>query len=96
MEMRCYRKILRISYKDHVTNEEVRAKIQKAIGPHEELLTIHFDLCVDATGVVISLVFSALISTPQAVEALSKCLTNLPVLLPLLLSHQCHQQSGGW
>ena len=27
MDMRCYRKILRISYKDHVTNEEVRAKI---------------------------------------------------------------------
>ena len=37
MEMRCYRKILRISYKDHVTNEEVRAKIQQAIGPHEDL-----------------------------------------------------------
>ena len=40
MEMRCYRKILRISYKDHVTNEEVRAKVQQAIGPHEDLLTI--------------------------------------------------------
>ena len=40
MEMRCYRKILCISYKDHVTNEEVRAKIQQAIGPHEDLLTI--------------------------------------------------------
>ena len=40
MEMRCYRKILRISYKDHVTNEEVRAKIQQAIGPHEDHLTI--------------------------------------------------------
>ena len=40
MEMRCYRKILRISYKDHVTNEEVRAKNQQAIGPHEDLLTI--------------------------------------------------------
>ena len=39
MEMRCYCKI-RISYKDHVTNEEVRAKIQQAIGPHEDLLTI--------------------------------------------------------
>ena len=38
--MRCYRKILNISYKDHVTNEEVRAKIQKATGPHEDLLTI--------------------------------------------------------
>ena len=40
--MTCYRKILRISYKDHnyVTNEEVRAKIQQAIGPHEDLLTI--------------------------------------------------------
>ena len=31
--MRCYRKILRISYKDKVTNEEVRAKIQQAISP---------------------------------------------------------------
>ena len=42
MEMKCYRKILRISYKDHkiITNEEVRATIQKAIGPHEDLLTI--------------------------------------------------------
>ena len=40
VEMRCCRKILRISYKDHVTNEEVRAKIQQAIGPHEDLLTI--------------------------------------------------------
>ena len=27
MEMRCYRKILHISCKDHVTNEEVRVKI---------------------------------------------------------------------
>ena len=32
--------MLRISYKDHVTNEEVRAKIQQATGPHEGLLTI--------------------------------------------------------
>ena len=39
MEMRCYRKILHISYRDHVTSEEVRAKIQQAIGPHEDLLT---------------------------------------------------------
>ena len=29
-----------ISYKDHVTNEEVHAKIKQAIGPHEDLLTI--------------------------------------------------------
>ena len=40
MEMRCYRKILHISYKDHVTNEKVRAKIQQAIGPHEDLVAI--------------------------------------------------------
>ena len=40
MEMRCYRKILHISYKDHVTNEEVRSKIQQASGPHEDDLTI--------------------------------------------------------
>ena len=40
MEMRCYHKILHISCKDNVTNEEVRAKIQQAIGPHEDLLAI--------------------------------------------------------
>ena len=39
MEIRCYRKKQRISYKDHVTNEEFRAKIKQAIGPHEDLLT---------------------------------------------------------
>ena len=38
--MGCYRKILGISYKDHVTNEEAHAKIQQAIGPHEDLLTL--------------------------------------------------------
>ena len=38
--MRCYRKILHISYNDHVNTEEVRVKIQQAIGPHEDLLTI--------------------------------------------------------
>ena len=40
MEIRCYRKILHISYKDHVTNEEAHAKIQQAIRPHKDLLTI--------------------------------------------------------
>ena len=32
--------IVYISCKDHVTNEEVCAKIQQVIGPHEDLLTI--------------------------------------------------------
>ena len=36
-ETRCYRKILHISYKDNAANEEVRAKIQQAIGPYEDL-----------------------------------------------------------
>ena len=36
MEMRCYRKILRISYKDHVAIEEVCGKIQQAIGLHKD------------------------------------------------------------
>ena len=40
MEMKCYRKILCISYKNHVTNEEVCAKIQQAIGPHRDLTII--------------------------------------------------------
>ena len=32
--------MLCILYKDHVTNEEVCAKNQQAIGPHEDLLTM--------------------------------------------------------
>ena len=40
MDMRCYRKILHISYKDHVTNEKIHANIQHATGPYEDLLTI--------------------------------------------------------
>ena len=39
-EMRCYRKILRTSYKDHATNDEVRAKIQQAVRSHEDILAV--------------------------------------------------------
>ena len=35
-EMRCYGKILRV---DHVTNVEVRNRIQHAIGCHEDRMT---------------------------------------------------------
>ena len=38
--MRCYRRLLNISYKDHVTNEEVRNRIQNAIGVHDNLLHV--------------------------------------------------------
>ena len=41
METRCYSKILRISYKDHITNEEIRAKIQQLIGPQEDLTIVN-------------------------------------------------------
>ena len=38
--MKYYRKVLYITYKDCVTSEKVRAKIQQAIRPHEDPLTI--------------------------------------------------------
>ena len=38
--MRCYWKLLKISYKNPVTNEEVRRKIQAAIGEYDEFLTL--------------------------------------------------------
>ena len=40
MEMRCYREIFCISYKDHVTNEEACVTIQQAIRPHEDLTIV--------------------------------------------------------
>ena len=39
-EMTCYRRLLNISFKDHVTNEEVRRRIQAAIGEYDELLAL--------------------------------------------------------
>ena len=39
-EVRCYQRLLNISYKDHVTNEDVRRKIQASIGKHDEPLTL--------------------------------------------------------
>ena len=43
--MNYYCKILRISYIDHVTKEEVCAKIQQEIRPHKDLLTIVIKRC---------------------------------------------------
>ena len=40
LEMRCYRRLLNISYKDHVTNEEVRNRIQKKTGVHDDLTMV--------------------------------------------------------
>ena len=40
LEMRCYRRLLNISYKDNVTKEEVRNRIQNAIGVHDDLRTM--------------------------------------------------------
>ena len=38
LEFRCFRKILGISYKDRITNEQVRKTIIKHMGPYEDLL----------------------------------------------------------
>ena len=40
IEVSCYCQILSISYKDHVTNEEVCTEIQRAVGPHEDLTIV--------------------------------------------------------
>ena len=37
--MRCFLKLLDISYRDHITNVEVKARIGNAIGLHEDLVT---------------------------------------------------------
>ena len=40
LEMRCYRRLMNISYKDHVTNQEVGNRIQNALGVHDDFLTM--------------------------------------------------------
>ena len=38
-EMRCFRKLLGISYRDHITNDAVRDRIRQAIGLYDDILT---------------------------------------------------------
>ena len=40
LEMRCFRKLLGISYRDHMTKEEVKARIRNAIEPYEDLTSV--------------------------------------------------------
>ena len=40
LEMRCFRKLLGISYRGHITNEEVKTRIGNAIGPYEDLTSV--------------------------------------------------------
>ena len=40
LEMRCFRRLLNISYQNHLTNEEVCNRIQNAIGGHDDPLTM--------------------------------------------------------
>ena len=39
VEMRCYRRILGISYTDHISNERIRRAIRQQLGQYEDLLT---------------------------------------------------------
>ena len=40
LDMTCFRKLFGISYRDHITNEEVKARIGNAIGPYEDLTSV--------------------------------------------------------
>ena len=44
VEMRSFRRLLGISYREHITNEEVRSRIRQAIGPYKELFD-HWSSC---------------------------------------------------
>ena len=38
--MRCFRTLLGISYRDHITNQEVKIRLGKAIGTYEDLNSV--------------------------------------------------------
>ena len=40
LEMRRFRKLLGISYRDHITSDEVKTRIGNAIGPYEDLTSV--------------------------------------------------------
>ena len=38
MEMRCFRNLLGVSYKDNISNEQIRTMIRQEIGHYDDLL----------------------------------------------------------
>ena len=38
-EVRCFRKLLGILYRDHITNDAIRDRISQAMGPYDDILT---------------------------------------------------------
>ena len=38
-EMRCFRKLFGISYRDQITKDAIRDRIRQAIGPYDDILT---------------------------------------------------------
>ena len=38
MEMRCFRNLLGVSYKDHISNEQILTMIRQEIGHYDDLL----------------------------------------------------------
>ncbi|GFO10829.1 UDP-glucuronosyltransferase 2a1-like [Plakobranchus ocellatus] len=39
-ELRCFRKLLKISHKEHISNAEARKRIRRTIGPYTDFLTL--------------------------------------------------------
>ena len=37
IEMKCFRKLLGVSYRNHITNKEVKTRIENTIGPYEDI-----------------------------------------------------------
>ena len=52
MEMRSFRRLLGISYREHITNEEVRSRIRQPIGPYKDLRALprHFSRALCKVG----------------------------------------------
>ena len=50
LDMRCFCKLLNISYVDHISNEAVHTQIQYAIGCHDDLLTMVKNENASGTG----------------------------------------------
>ena len=58
MEMRCFRKLLCITYRDHISNEEVQNRINKLLGPMMILLDFETHFVAKLTLVCTSSIFN--------------------------------------
>ena len=96
LEMICNRRLLNISYKNHVTNEDVRSRIQNATGVHDDLLTMVKKRKLRWYGHISRSSGTAKTIVQGTVKGASGTAEEMGIMCEALDDHEGSVSIGGW